>query len=122
MERYMEAPSILKRSDGKYYFIGSGCTGWAPNAARSAEAPSIWGPWVELGNPCIGPDSALTFHSQSTYILPVQGMKDACIFMADRWTPENAIDGRYVWLPIEFADSLIILKWQDEWDLDYFNK
>ena len=118
--RYMEAPSILKTSDGLYYFVGSGCTGWSPNAARSAVARSIWGPWEELGNPCIGADSALTFHSQSTYILPVYDRKDAFIFMADRWTPENAIDGRYIWLPVEFNNGNLMLKWQDEWDLSYF--
>jgi beta-xylosidase len=31
--RWMEAPAVFKR-DGKYYFIGSGCTGWLPNAAQ----------------------------------------------------------------------------------------
>ena len=35
--RFMEAPAIFKHK-GKYYFIASGCTGWAPNAARSAVA------------------------------------------------------------------------------------
>jgi hypothetical protein len=28
----------LKTSDGKYFFIGSDCSGWKPNAARSATA------------------------------------------------------------------------------------
>lgn len=118
--RYMEAPAIFKYK-GKYYFIGSGCTGWAPNAARSAVAESIWGPWTELGNPCIGPDAELTFHSQSTFVLPVHGKEEAFIFMADRWNPENAIDGRYVWLPVNFYDNKLIIKWMNEWDLSYFN-
>ena len=117
--RFMEAPAIFK-SSGKYYFIASGCTGWDPNAARSASAPSINGPWTELGNPCIGKDSALTYHSQSTFILPVQGKKDAFIFMADRWNPKNAIDGRYIWLPITIKDERIEIRWQDEWSLDCF--
>lgn len=42
--------------------------------------------------------------------------------MGDRWTPENAIDGRYVWLPVEFKDNKFILKWYDEWDLSVFDK
>ena len=50
----MEAPAIFKHK-GKYYFIASGCTGWAPNAARSAVAKNIAGPWTELKNPCVGP-------------------------------------------------------------------
>lgn len=90
--------------------MGSGCTGWNPNAARSAVAPSIWGPWTELGNPCVDEGFELTYHSQSTFILPVNGKKDAFIYIGDRWKPENAIDGRYVWLPISFMiiNSLFI--------------
>lgn len=118
--RYMEAPTIFKTSDGTYYFIGSDCTGWAPNAARSASAPSIWGPWTELGNPCVGKDAELTFHSQSTYILPVQGLNDAFIYMGDRWKPDNPIDGRYVWLPINIVDGKLEIRWKEKWDFTYF--
>jgi beta-xylosidase len=120
--RYMEAPAIFRTSEGKYFFIGSDCTGWSPNAARSATADNIWGPWEELGNPCVGEDSALTFHSQSTYVLQVQGKKNAFIFMADRWQPENPIDGTYIWLPINFNElGRMEIKWLDEWDLGYFS-
>ncbi len=117
-----EAPAMFKHG-GKYYLITSGCTGWAPNAARSAVASSIWGPWKNLGNPCVGPDSALTFHSQSTYVLKVHGKKNAFIFMSDRWEPKNPIDGRYIWLPIQFnKEGKIVLKWRNEWNLSFFNK
>jgi hypothetical protein len=37
--------------------------------------------------------------------------------MADRWRPANAIDGRYVWLPIEFEQDKPIIKWVPEWKL-----
>lgn len=112
--RYMEAPAIFKRNK-KYYFIGSDCTGWDPNAARSAVANNILGPWKELSNPAAGADSATTFHSQSTYILQVD--KKNIIFMTDRWNPKNAIDGRYIWLPIDFDGDQMIIKWHDEWKL-----
>ncbi|MDR2038551.1 MAG: glycoside hydrolase family 43 protein [Bacteroidales bacterium] len=118
--RFMEAPAIFKK-DGKYYLIMSGCTGWAPNAGRSAVASSIWGPWEELGNPFTGEDANLSFHSQSTYVLPVAG-KNAFIYMGDRWLPKNPIDGRYVWLPIQFENGKPVIKWKDEWNLDSFNK
>ena len=114
-----EAPAIFKK-DGKYFMITSGCTGWDPNAARLLTAPAIWGPWTLHPNPCVGEDAELTFHSQSTYIIPVQGKKDAFIFMADRWRPRNPIDGRYIWLPILFNDGLPVLKWFDEWELSIF--
>ena len=92
------------------------------NAARSAVADSIFGKWTELGNPCRGTDSALTFHSQSTSVLPIQGKKDALIFIADRWTPGNPIDGRYVWLPLIFEKGKPVLRWIDKWDLSVFDQ
>jgi hypothetical protein len=116
-----EGPAIFKAENGNYYMITSGCTGWAPNAARSGVATSIFGTWKALGNPCVGNDSDLTFHAQSTYILPVHGMKNAFIFMADRWNPKNPIDGRYVWLPIEMNNGKITIKWKDSWNLNDFN-
>lgn len=114
--RFMEAPAMFKK-DGNYYLIMSGCTGWGPNAARSAIASSIWGEWKELGNPCRGADAELTFHSQSTYVLPVQGKNNTFIYMGDRWTPENAIDGRYVWLPIHFEGEKPVIEWKDSWTM-----
>lgn len=121
INRYMEAPAIFKK-DGLYYLMASGCTGWAPNAARSAVAPSIWGPWQELGNPCIGNNADISFNSQSTYILPVNGKKDSYIYIGDRWEPANPIDGTYIWLPIEFNDGKFQIKWYDQWSLEFFNK
>ena len=120
-DRYMEAPAMFKH-EGKYYLIASDCTGWEPNAARMAWAPAIFGPWEELGNPCVGNEADLTFRSQSTCILPVHGKKDAFIFMADRWMPENAMDGRYIWLPVRFNEKGIPkIEWENEWSLDFFD-
>lgn len=116
-----EAPAIFKKN-GRYFMITSGCTGWAPNAARLLTADNIWGPWTLHPNPSKGKDAELTFNSQSTYILPVAGKKDAFIFMGDRWTPKNPIDGRYIWLPIQFENGLPVLKWMDEWNLDVFDQ
>jgi len=115
-----EAPTIFKK-DGKYFIITSGCTGWAPNAARLFSADTIYGPWTEHPNPCVGDDANLTFHSQGAFILPVAGKKDAFIFMADRWTPRHPIDGRYIWLPIRFENGLPVLKWIDQWDLSVWD-
>jgi len=115
-----EAPAVFKQN-GKYYMITSGCTGWDPNAARSFVAEDIFGPWTPLGNPALGKDADKTFYSQSTYILPVAGKPSAFIFMADRWTPKNAIDGRYVWLPIEMENDKPVIRYRKEWDLNFFN-
>jgi Glycosyl hydrolases family 43 len=117
-----EAPAIFKK-DGKYYMITSGTTGWKPNPARLAIADHPFGPWQELGDPSRGTEDQVktTFWSQSTYILPVAGKNNAFIYMGDRWTPENAIDGRYVWLPIQFENDKPVLRWYDEWDLSEFD-
>lgn len=100
--RFHEAPTICKRG-GKYYMITGGCTGRAPNAARSMVADSIMGEWKELGNPCVGQGADKTFGAQGTYILRLPDRPDTYIFMADQWRPQNAIDGRYLWLPLEFT-------------------
>jgi beta-xylosidase len=121
---FNEAPAMFKRN-GRYFLMSSGCTGWAPNAARLASASHISGPWTDHGNPCVGTEDQkkFTFHSQSTFVLPVQGKKDAFIFMADRWNPGNAIDGRYIWLPVQFReDGLPFLEWKDSWDLGFFDQ
>ena len=112
--KHNEAPTILKRN-GKYFLITSDCTGWDPNAARMAVADSLFGTWTELGNPCIGQNANKTFYSQGTYILKVEGKKDSYIFMADRWTPKNPIDARYIWLPIEFENDIPVIKWHSKW-------
>ena len=117
-----EAPAVFKRRD-KYYLLSSGCTGWAPNAARLAVADSIWGPWKALGNPCTGvnPENDLgpekTFGAQSTYVLPVPGKKDAFVAMFDMWRPRNPVDGRYIWLPIQFTESGPSIPWQSPWNM-----
>ncbi len=110
--RFMEAPAIFKK-DGRYYLIMSGCTGWAPNQARSAVADNILCEWTELGDPCAGDETHTTFRSQSTCVLQVG---NRFIFMADRWNPDNAIDGRYVWLPLTFEDGRPVIRWVDEWE------
>ncbi len=115
-----EAPAIFKHK-GVYYLIGSGTTGWAPNPARWLSATSIWGPWTYHGNPCQGDGAKITFGGQSTCVLPVAGNKDAFIFMADKWTPKNAIDGRYLWLPVIFKGSDIEISWLPRWSLDRFD-
>lgn len=122
-----EAPAICKH-DGRYWMLSSNCTGWCPNTARSAVANSIWGPWEDLGNPCVGPTPKrqlgpqLAFGGQSTYILPVNGLKGAFIAMFDTWRPENQLNSGYVWLPITFEKDRFTICWRDAWDLSIFKE
>ena len=112
-----EAPAICRKGDW-YYLIGSGCTGWMSNPARSYRAKSPMGPWERLGNPCVrvNPASGLgperTWGCQSTFILKVSDSDYLAMF--DMWRPKNAIDGRYAWVPVTFTDdNKIEVHWKD---------
>ncbi|WDS36333.1 hypothetical protein [Pseudoxanthomonas sp.] len=110
--------SAVFQHDGRYYFMGSECTGWKPNTAHGATAASPMGPRTEFGNPAQGADAALTFHSQSAYVLPWPGQPGRFIYMGDRWNPDNAIDGRYVWLPLTLTEDGFRIAWRDSWRPD----
>ena len=107
-----EAPTIFKQDDGTYWMITSGCTGWAPNAARLMKAKNILGPWEQLPNPCRGNGADKTFGAQGTYIYKVEteaqkrmfGGADY-VFMADIWKPDSLGDSRHLWIPITFEDG-----------------
>lgn len=116
-----EAPTIFKRN-GVYWMITSGCTGWEPNEARMFSSQSIWGPWIQYPNPCRGDKSEITFGGQSTFIQKIEGKKDAYLFMADMWRPKNPINGKYIWLPVQFENDIPFIQWMDEWKLDIFNE
>jgi len=117
----LEGEAIFK-ANGHYFYIGSHTTGWEPNPAFAAVADRITGPWKALGNPCIGRGADLTFGAQSAFVLPVAGRPGAFIFVADRWRPKNAIDGRYVWLPVKITGDKFSISWQSSWDLSVFNQ
>jgi hypothetical protein len=113
-----EAPAIFC-TKGKYFMFTSGTTGWKPNPGRLASANKITGVWKPLGNPCRGTadENKITFGSQSTFVLPIQGKKNTFIYMGDRWIPENLADSRHIWLPVEWENEMPVIKWHSEWYL-----
>lgn len=118
--RWMEAPAIF-REGARYFLLASGCTGWAPNAARSARAPHLFGPWTELDNPCegvnphngLGPE--LTWGMQSAFIFRPVHKPELIIAAFDLWTPENAIQALHAWLPVTVRGDRFTIVWRDEW-------
>lgn len=127
IELHTEAPVVLKRN-GVYHLLGSGSSGWKPNAARYFTTKNLTGTWTSHGNPCLGVNSVdnigieSTYGGQSSFILPVEGIKDAFIAMFDIWKPENPITGRYIWLPIEWKDGKMSVSWRDSWNLGDLDK
>jgi rhamnogalacturonyl hydrolase YesR len=117
---HREAPAIFKYQQ-TYYLITSGCTGWKPNKATIHTATSIWGPWtLQEYNSMRGAGADTTYGGQSTFVVPVQGKKDAFIFMADRWNPHNLRESRYLWLPVLLNNGQPVAEWRDEWSLNVF--
>jgi len=114
IDQCLEAPAVFK-SGAHYFFVGSTCTGWKPNAAHGAVADHITGPWKAFGNPAKGPDAALTFHSQSTYVLPLPGQPGHFVYMGDRWNPAHPVDGRYIWLPLDVHGKRFTIRWEAAW-------
>lgn len=128
---FHEAPAIFK-TKGKYYMFSSHCTGWNPNPGRVSVSDNIMGEWRELGNPCRGEGQVesstyraakadTTFRSQSTYVIPVQGKADAFIYFGDRWHPYDAMDGRYIMLPVEWEGDMPVIRWRNSWNLSFFD-
>lgn len=116
-----EAPAIFKK-DGKYFMFSSYTTGWAPNPGRLSVSDNMMSGWKALENPCRGSDEEkkTTFLSQSTFVIPVIGKKNAFIYVGDRWNAKSLGDSRYIWLPVEFENGLPFLKWFNSWDLNFF--
>ena len=123
-----EAPALVKH-EGRYHLLASGCTGWDPNPARVLVADSIWGPWKQTHNPCegtnphtkMGPEK--TWGGQSTHIFAVQGKRGAYVAMFDIWRPRpQLIESGHIWLPVEFEDGKMVIRWRNEWDLGGFDR
>jgi hypothetical protein len=110
--KYREAPALCK-CDGRYYLVTSGCTGWNPNAAEYAEADHPLGDWLVKGNPCIGTEveQAMTFESQSSFILPIPDRPNDFLFLGDRWNQYDLRDSRYIWLPMTIRDGVMSIRW-----------
>lgn len=98
---WREAASILYHN-GYYFMFTSGLTSWDPNPAKYYRAENIYGPWTDMGDPCVDDITETTFNSQSTYILPVEGKAGLFIHMAERHNTSNFERCAYIWLPVEF--------------------
>ncbi|MBR4236600.1 MAG: family 43 glycosylhydrolase [Clostridia bacterium] len=111
-----EAAAVVK--NGKYYYmVTSGLTGWEFNRAKYFRSECLFGPWEDMGDPCIGDDAHNTFRSQTTYIFKPEG-SDTCIHMAERHNTQSFLKCSYIWLPIEFTpDGQLELRYRNKWDI-----
>ncbi|WP_437821101.1 RICIN domain-containing protein [Sorangium sp. So ce1078] len=115
---HREAPALFKRN-GTYFLLTSGATGWSPNQAKYATSRSLDRGWSAMTNVADG----TTYHSQSTYVLPVQGSSGtAYLYMGDRWAGAwsgRVNDSTYVWQPISFpSDTTMSMSWNNTLTID----
>ncbi|WP_228098799.1 family 43 glycosylhydrolase [Pedobacter sp. MC2016-24] len=113
-----ESPTMF-RKDNLYYFLGSHLTSWEKNDNYYYTATSLKGPWTLRG--LFAPEGSLTWNSQTTFVLPVEGSKDSTyLFMGDRWSfPKQASAATYVWQPLTVSGtSIAIPAYQDAWRLN----
>lgn len=119
---WREAATILYQN-GYYFMFTSGLTGWKTNPAKYFRAESLFGPWTDMGDPCVDDTTGTTFESQSTYAFPVEGKPDLFIHMAERHNTENFERCSYIWLPVEFPTvDTAQLVYRKSWRLEDFGK
>jgi hypothetical protein len=99
-----EAPAMFK-SEGTYYLLTSGATGWDPNPAHYATSQNILGQFTDRGVPITGDGAATTYNSQSTNVITIDQKHNKFLFMADRWTPSDLANAPYVWMPMRFGEG-----------------
>lgn len=105
--------------DGYYFCITSDLTSWAANQAKYFRSKELFGPWEDMGDPCIGDHTHTTFHSQSTWIFKVEGKENLYIHMAERHNTDNFERCSYIWLPITFhQDHTLSLSYREQWCLE----
>lgn len=113
-----ESPAIF-RKDSLYYFLGSHLTSWERNDNDYYTATSLKGPWIKRGMFC--PEGSLTWNSQTTFVLPVEGSIDTTwMFMGDRWSfPKQASAATYVWQPLTIEGTAIsIPNYREAWKVN----
>ena len=116
--RGFESPAMF-RKDSIYYFLGSHLTSWERNDNDYYTATSLKGPWTKRGLFC--PEGSLTWNSQTTFVLPIQGSKETTyMFMGDRWAfPKQASAATYVWQPLTISGtSVSIPKYEEAWQIN----
>ncbi|KAJ7054389.1 Arabinanase/levansucrase/invertase [Mycena amicta] len=102
-EGALEAPGMLK-SNGVYYLIVSGKTGYRANPDTSFWATSLAGPWS--GPSDIAPEATNTYNSQNTFELKIAGTTTTTwIYMGDAWDSTGSAASNYEWLPISINNA-----------------
>ena len=112
---FREAPVLFKRG-GRYYILGSYCSGWDPNQCKFSSSNSICGQWEPLRD-CA---DDTTFHTQPAFVVKLSGKEeDLFLYMGDRWSGGEYFSSSYVMLPIEFkGDKELDFSYHDDFSIN----
>lgn|GEM_PF-881885 len=119
IEGRREAPAMIK-TDGGYYLITSGQSGWQPNQAMYAyttdlEDPEGWSELKPLGN-------NTTFYSQPTNIMEIETVDGSkkYVYMGDHWNPAALGTSTYMWQPlnVDSATNTMTITYASGWSFD----
>eukprot|EP00041_Stephanoeca_diplocostata_P015426 m.294371 g.294371 ORF g.294371 m.294371 type:complete len:487 (+) comp20032_c0_seq2:54-1514(+) len=116
-----EGMALFRHPNKTYYMMTSHLTGWNPNPLMllRADGPTLDDPqWVNMGNPTNSPTS---YNSQPTYVVQMEDKNGQSYFMymADNWVhggPNGLIDASYIWLPIKFEPTDVVIPYLTQWD------
>jgi len=110
-----EAPVVIKRG-GFYFLVTSGLTSWRFNPAQYFRATNIFGPYEDMGDPCIGELTETTFNSQGTHAFALQGQPDKFILITERHNTACMTDSSFLFLPVFFPTAgTLQLRYLPEW-------
>lgn len=116
IETPLEGGAVI-HYNGLYYVLGSHLTGWAPNPNVYATSTSLNGPWSEFKD--IAPPETKAYASQSSMLIKVAGTKTtSVIYVADRWTPKELWNSRYIWMPLAIGLDHMTLPKPSPWKID----
>jgi F5/8 type C domain/Glycosyl hydrolases family 43 len=112
-----EGPHIFKRN-GLYYYGTSETNGVKPSPTRYYTSANLAGPW-SAATMLSTPGSSTTYETQCDFVFPFTGTQGTCyMFDADRWLPTGPKQGGYLWLPLEFNNTVPTLNYYQDWDLN----
>ena len=101
------------------FFLGFDFTGWERNDNYYFTATSLKDPWIKQG--FFAPQGSLTWNSQTTFVLPIQGSKETTfMYMGDRWSfPKQNSAATYIWQPLIVDEyKLSIPEFKEAWTID----
>lgn len=108
-----EGHAIVK-SEGKYHWMMSWCTGWNFNDNRYFSASALKGPWSK--GQLVATSGTNTYESQVGWASALPGNDGRnFVYMGDRWSVNDFSMSRMAMLPFTVIGGKLSVQWFDRW-------